>query len=103
MGLIVPVASARTEIANYLDTLISVYILLILAYILSQMFFGFGGRVPYSRPLNAVLEFLRQVCEPYLRIFRSFIPMAGPIDLSPLVAVIVLQVVGRIITNLIAG
>ena len=96
-------ATARQSIADYLDTLISIYILLILAYIISQMFFSFGGRVPYSRPLNAVLEFLRQVCEPFLAIFRRFVPMLGPIDLSPLVAVLALQIVGRIIVNLIAG
>jgi YggT family protein len=100
---VVVLATARTSIADYLDTLISIYILLILAYIVSQMFFSFGGRVPYSRPLTAVLEFLRQVCEPFLSIFRRFVPMVGPVDLSPLVAVIVLQVVGRLVVNLIAG
>ena len=96
-------ATARDGNANYLQTLISIYILLILAYVLSQMFFGFGGRVPYSRPLNAVLEFLRQVCEPFLRVFRRFVPMFGPLDLSPLVAVLVLQLVGGLVVSLIRG
>lgn len=103
MTAVLPLATVRTEVANYLDTLITVYVLLILAYVVSQMFFGFGGRVPYSRPLNAVLEFLRQVCEPFLRIFRSFVPMVGPLDLSPLVAVLVLQIGGRVLVNVIAG
>lgn len=103
MHAILPLASARTDIADYLSTLVSIYILLILAHIVSQMFFGFGGKVPYSRPLNAVLEFLRQVCEPFLGIFRRFIPMVGPLDLSPLAAILVLQIGGRIIVNLIAG
>lgn len=103
MQTILPLASARADIADYVSTLIYIYILLILAHIISQMFFGFGGRVPYSRPVNAVLEFLGQVCEPFLRIFRRFIPMIGPLDLSPLAAIIVLQVVGNIVVNLIAG
>ena len=77
-------ATARSGIANYLQTLISIYILLILAYVVSQMFFGFGGRVPYSRPLNAVLEFLRQACEPYLRVFRRFVPMFRRSRIRPL-------------------
>ena len=98
-----PLATARDGIANYLQTLISIYILLILAYVLSQMFFGFGGRVPYSRPVNAVLEFLRQVCEPYLRVFRRFVPMFGPLDLSPLVGVLVLQFAGALVVRLIRG
>lgn len=101
--LAMPPATVRTDIADYLDTLITIYVLLILAYVVSQMFFGFGGRIPYSRPLNAVLEFLRQVCEPFLRIFRRVVPMVGPLDLSPLVAVLVLQIGGRIIVNLVHG
>lgn len=103
MAFVVPVATARQDIADYVSTLIWLYTLLILAYVVSQMFFGFGGRVPYSRPLNAILEFLRQVCEPFLRIFRRFVPMVGPLDLSPLVAVLALTFVGRIVVSLIQG
>ena len=40
---------------------------------------------------------------PYLRIFRRFIPQFGPLDLSPMVAIIVLQIVGGIIVGLIRG
>ena len=83
--------------------LLYVYIILIIAYILSSLFFAFGGRVPYSRWSSAVLGFLRDVCEPYLRIFRRFIPPLGPIDISPIVAILVLQIVGGIIVNLIRG
>ena len=61
-----------------------VYTLLIIAYILSSLFFAFGGRLPYSRWSSAVLGFLRDVCEPYLSIFRRFIPPIGPLDLSPM-------------------
>lgn len=34
---------------------------------------------------------LANICEPYLEIFRKFIPPLGMIDLSPLVAIIVLR------------
>ena len=71
-----------------------VYTLLIIAYILSSLFFAFGGRLPYARWSSAVLGFLRDVCEPYLRIFRRFIPPIGPLDLSPIVAILVLHIVG---------
>ncbi len=50
-----------------------------------------------------MLEFLRQVCEPYLRFFRRFIPPLGPLDLSPMVAIIVLYVVGGLVVGLIRG
>jgi YggT family protein len=96
-------ADARDEIADYVGTIFLVYTLLIIAYILSSMFFAFGGRVPYSRWSSAVLGFLRDVCEPYLAFFRRFIPALGPIDLSPIVAIFVLNIIARIITSVIAG
>jgi uncharacterized protein YggT (Ycf19 family) len=96
-------ADARDEIAGYVGAIFLVYTLLIIAYILSSMFFAFGGRVPYSRWSSAVLGFLRDVCEPYLGVFRRFIPALGPIDLSPIVAIFVLNIIARIITSVIAG
>jgi YggT family protein len=101
-GLLVA-ATARADIADYVSTLINVYVVLIFIYILSSLFFSFGGRVPYNRVLNAVLDFLRQVCEPYLSIFRRFIPSIGPFDFSPIVAIIVLTIVGSLVVNLIRG
>jgi uncharacterized protein YggT (Ycf19 family) len=101
-GLLV-IATARETIADYLSALILVYTILIFVYILTQLFFGFGGKVPYSRPLNAVLDFLRQVCEPYLSIFRRFIPPIGPLDISPIVAILVLSIVGGIVVDVVRG
>jgi YggT family protein len=99
----VPLASARTEIAGYLSTLIYVYTLLIVVYIVVQLLFAFGVRPPYSRASDAVLTFLRDVCEPYLRIFRRIIPMVGAFDFSPMVAIIVLSLVGNVLVSLIHG
>jgi YggT family protein len=96
-------AAVRDDIAGYVSAVFLVYTLLIIAYILSSMFFAFGGRVPYARWSSAILGFLRDVCEPYLAIFRRFIPPLGPIDLSPIVAIFVLQIVGGIIARLIQG
>jgi YggT family protein len=94
-------ASARDDIANYVGALIDVYVLLIFVYIISNMLFSFGLRPPYARWSDAVLSFLRDVSEPYLRIFRKFIPPIGMLDLSPIVAIIVLYVVGDIVVKLI--
>jgi YggT family protein len=99
----VVLATAREEIANYVQAVFYVYTLLIIAYILSSLFFAFGGRVPYARWSSAVLGFLRDVCEPYLAIFRRFIPPIGPLDLSPIVGILLLNIVGSILANLIAG
>jgi YggT family protein len=96
-------ATFRSDAADYVRAVVQVYTLLIIAYILSSLFFAFGGRVPYARWSSAVLGFLRDVCEPYLSIFRRFIPSIGAFDFSPIVAIIVLQVVGGIVAGAIRG
>ena len=96
-------ATLRGDVANYVQAVFYVYTLLIIAYILSSLFFAFGGRVPYSRWFSCLLGFLRDVCEPYLSIFRRFIPPLGPLDLSPVIGIILLNIVGGIIVSLIRG
>jgi uncharacterized protein YggT (Ycf19 family) len=93
----------RDSIADFVAALIQVYTLLILAYIVINLIFAFGARPGYYRWLDAVLTFLRDVSEPFLSIFRRFIPPLGPLDLSPIVAIIVLRIVGGIVVNLIRG
>jgi uncharacterized protein YggT (Ycf19 family) len=96
-------ATAREDIAGYVGTLVWVYSLLIIAYILTTLFFSFGGRIPYAKWSSAIIGFLHDVSEPYLRIFRRFIPPLGPLDLSPIVALVVLRIVGNIVVRLIRG
>jgi YggT family protein len=101
--MIAVVATAREQVASYVQAVFWVYTLLIIAYILSSLFFAFGGRVPYARWSSALLGFLRDVCEPYLSIFRRFIPPLGPLDLSPVIAIVLLNIVGSVIVGLIRG
>jgi uncharacterized protein YggT (Ycf19 family) len=96
-------AVTRDDVAGYVDAVFLVYSLLIIVYVLLSMIFSLGARIPYSRFTDAILTFLRDVSEPFLQIFRKFIPLIGPLDLSPLVALIVLNVVRVIVVNAIAG
>lgn len=91
----------RNDIADFVGSLLFVYTIIIIAWVVASLVFSLGARVPYSRPLNAVLDFLRDVTEPYLRLFR-FLPLrVGPLDLTPLVAILALRIVGGIIVALI--
>ena len=92
---------AREQIADFLAALITVYSIIIVAWIVASFVFSLGARVPYSRPLNAILDFLRDVSEPYLRIFRRLPLRIGPLDLSPIVALLALRIVGGIVIGLI--
>jgi uncharacterized protein YggT (Ycf19 family) len=69
-----------------------VYAILIFAYIITSWI-----RLPYSPTLNKVQRFLVDVCEPYLRLFRRVLPPLGPLDLSPMVAVIFLLLAGQLV------
>jgi YggT family protein len=96
-------ASARVEIAGFLNALVTVYIIIIIAWVVASLVFSLGVSVPYSRPLSAVLDFLRDCTEPYLRLFRRLPLRVGPLDLTPMVAIIVLAVGGNLIVNIVHG
>jgi YggT family protein len=89
-------ADTAQSIQRFVDVFIGVYILLILAYILTSWI-----RLPYSPWLNRVQRFLYDVCDPYLRLFRRFIPPLGPVDLSPMVAIITLFVLRNVLVSLL--
>ena len=97
------IATTRDTIAGYVDALFLVYIVLILVRVLMSWF----TRIPYYPWLDAVLNFVREVTDPYLNLFRRFMPLLrigpGALDLSPWIATILLFVVGRIVVNLIHG
>ena len=95
------IATVRSEIADFLRALLTVYLILIIAYIVVNLLLSFGMRPGDYRWLDAVLGFLRDVAEPYIGIFRRFIPPLGPIDLSPIVAILVLQIVGGILIGIV--
>jgi YggT family protein len=96
-------ASARSEVAGFISTLIYVYVLLLILYIVVQLLFSVGVRPAYSIWSDRVLGFLHDVCEPYIRIFRRFLPQFGMLDLSPLFAIITLEIVNEVIVRRIIG
>jgi YggT family protein len=83
-------------VQNFVNVFISVYILVILVYIITSWI-----RLPYSPTLNRIQRFLFDVCDPYLRIFRRIVPPLGPLDLSPMLAVIVLIVARELLNSLL--
>jgi YggT family protein len=83
---------ASSSINRFIDDFIWVYILLILAYILTSWV-----RLPYSPWLRRIQDFLRDVCEPYLRLFRRVLPSFGPLDFSPVIAIFVLFLLMRLV------
>jgi len=89
-------ADVGSQLASFVEVFILVYILLLFAYILSSWI-----RLPYRPWLNRVQRFLYDVCDPYLRLFRRFLPPLGPLDLSPMVGVVVLFLIQRVLVSLL--
>ncbi len=81
-------ADAVDQAKTFVDVFVTVYTLVILGYIITSWL-----RLPYSPWLNRVQRFLYDVSEPYLRLFRRMLPSMGPLDLSPMVGVVVLIVI----------
>jgi YggT family protein len=96
-------AITRQDVADYVAILITVYTVLIFVVILLSWI----PRVPYNIWSDRAIKWLHEVTGPYLNLFRRLIPPVrmGPaaLDLSPIVAVIVLQIVGSIVVRLIRG
>jgi len=95
-------AITRQDVADYVYTFALVFAVLIFIRILMSWF-----RLPYSRPLNIVMDFVTATTDPYLNLWRRFLPMVklgpGAIDLSPMVGTIVLLLVAGIVSGIIAG
>ncbi len=81
---------------NFVQVFTLVYFLLIFGYILMSWI-----RLPYSVWGNRIQRFLYDVVEPYLRIFRRFIPPLGPLDISPIVAIFALWIVSGIVIRIL--
>jgi YggT family protein len=96
-----PFAITGTDVANYINTLVLVYIVLIFIRIVMSWI----PRMPYNRVLNAVLTFVVDVTDPYLNLFRRIVPMVrigpGALDLSPMLAVFVLIIASSVLTSAI--
>ena len=82
----------RSGIGQFLAVFVWVYTLLIIAYVLLSWF-----QIGYGSPLYRVQQFLRDTCGPYLNLFRRFIPPLGPLDVSPMVAIVVLVLIQGLI------
>ena len=94
----IPLADAATSLQSFVRVFVWIYVLLIIVHILLSSWI----RLPYSRTGAAVQEFLDEICTPYLRLFRGRIPTLGPLDLSPMVAIVVLLAAAELV-NFVIG
>jgi YggT family protein len=96
-------AITRGDVADYVSALFVVYIILVLLNVLSSWI----PRMPYSPALRAVLDFVHETTDPYLNLFRRFLPPLGgggfALDLSPMLGIILLLLLQALVVSLVRG
>jgi YggT family protein len=100
---ILTLAITREDVATYVNAVFIVYIILIFIRVL----LSFVPRIPYNLTLRAVVGFVHETTDPYLNLFRRFLPPVGgggfALDLSPVIGIIVLFLLQSIIVGAIHG
>ena len=87
---------AISEIELFVNVFATVYGLVLVLYVLLSWI-----RLPSS--LGPVQRFLYDVCEPYLRLWRRLLPLSfGPVDFSPIVAILAVYAAARLVTFLLS-
>src|SRR5260370_17480214 len=72
-----------------IDTLIDIYIWLLIAQAVLSWLLAFGVVNRYNRGVAVIGDFLYRVTEPALRPIRSFLPNFGGIDISPVILILI--------------
>jgi YggT family protein len=89
-------ADAIDKTETFVTVFITVYTIVLLAYVVMSWL-----RLPYSPWLNRIQRFLYDVSEPYLRLFRRVLPSMGPLDLSPMIGIIVLWLIDQALIRIL--
>jgi uncharacterized protein YggT (Ycf19 family) len=79
-----------------LSALLDVYTLAVIAYVVFRW-------LPEKHRRHRIYDFLEAICEPFLRPIRRVLPPLGGFDLTPLVAIILLEVVGHVVLRHVPG
>jgi YggT family protein len=77
---------------NVVTTFIGIYTLLLVIRVLLTWF-------PNVNWFDPPFSILSQLTDPYLNLFRSIIPPLGGMDFSPMLAIILLQVVSQVLSS----
>ena len=73
-------------VSETLGSFLYLYSMLLIVRILLTWFQGMDWA-------NQIAGFLSPITDPYLNIFRSFIPPIGGLDLSPILAIFCIQII----------
>ena len=85
-----------------IDTIIDIYIWLLIAQAVLSWLLAFGVVNRYNRGVSVIGDFLYRVTEPALRPIRALLPNFGGIDISPIILILILYFLSDLIVEDIA-
>ena len=85
-----------------IDTLITIYIWLLIAQAVLSWLLAFGVVNRHNRAVAVIGDFLYRVTEPALRPIRAFLPNFGGIDISPIILILILYFISDLIVEDVA-
>ncbi len=91
-----PLGDAISQVETFVHVFITLYAIVLIGYLLMSWV-----RLPYSPTLDRIQRFLYDVSEPYLRLFRRLLPMAGPLDFSPIIAFLALGLIDQLVARIL--
>ncbi len=80
---------------SLLDLLISIYVWAFIASAVISLLLAFGVLDRRNQIVWSIADFLGRVTDPVLRPIRRVLPNFGTIDVSPMIAIALLQIVVR--------
>jgi YggT family protein len=86
-------------ILNLLNTVISIYIWLLIASVMLSWLIAFNVISTGNRFVYEIRDFLYRITEPLLRPIRNLLPNLGGIDISPVVLILGLVFLQNLITH----
>jgi len=96
-------ALTRGDVADYVNAIFIVYIILVFGNIV----ISFVPRMPYRPWLRTLLDFITETTDPYLNFFRRFLPPLGgstfAMDLSPIIGILLLLLAQKVAVTVVAG
>lgn len=84
-----------------IELLVSVFVMLIIVQFVIGLLFAFNVVSPSVDWLRQIYETINRLLDPILRPVRNIMPQTGALDLSPLVVIVLAQIVLIVLRNVI--
>ncbi|MEO9461550.1 MAG: YggT family protein [Marinomonas sp.] len=95
--------AALVTLYEIISMLANIFIMLIIIQFVIGLLFAFNVVSPSNQILMSIYDSLNRIMDPILRPVRNMLPQTGAIDFSPIVIIVVLNIVLIVLGNVIGN